>query len=56
MNNEIESINIVFKDGTIIVASVGEMKILDSTTIDQIKAAIENSGVEKKIKDSIPSG
>ncbi|MGJ4753472.1 hypothetical protein [Leptospira kmetyi] len=54
--NEIESINIVFKDGTIIVATVGDMKILDSTTINQIKTAIENSGVDQKIKDSIPSG
>ncbi|WP_170875528.1 hypothetical protein [Leptospira alexanderi] len=54
--NEIESINIVFKDGTIIVVSVEAMRIINPTTVEQIKTAIENSGVDQKIKDSLPSG
>ncbi|WP_176138125.1 hypothetical protein [Leptospira kirschneri] len=54
--NEIESINIVFKDGTIIVAKVEAMQILDPTMVGQIKNAIEKSGIEETVNGSLKVG
>ncbi|EMS89733.1 hypothetical protein [Leptospira noguchii] len=51
MNNEIESITITFKDGTIVVLGVGSMRIIDPTMVEQIKSAIENSDVGKSIQN-----
>ncbi|MDI7188395.1 hypothetical protein [Leptospira santarosai] len=54
--NEIESINIVFKDGTIIVVKAEAMRILDPSTVGQIKSAIETAGIEETVSGSLKAG
>ncbi|WP_170875496.1 hypothetical protein [Leptospira alexanderi] len=43
--NEIESITIVFRDKTVVVLDVASMRIISPAMVEQIQAAVENSGV-----------
>lgn len=45
MNNEIESITIVFKDKTVVVLGIGSMRIINPNMVEQIQAAVEKVGV-----------
>ncbi|MDI7189099.1 hypothetical protein [Leptospira santarosai] len=55
MNNEIESVTITFKDGTVIVLTVESMRIIDPTIVKQFKTAIETSGATNVIGE-LPGG
>ncbi|EMN45301.1 hypothetical protein [Leptospira weilii] len=45
MNNEIESVTIVFRDKTVVVLDVASMRIISPAMVEQIQTAVENSGV-----------
>ncbi|EMI68898.1 hypothetical protein [Leptospira noguchii] len=45
MNNEIETITIVFKDKTVVVLGVGSMRIINPDMVEQIQTEIERMGV-----------
>ncbi|EMF80055.1 hypothetical protein LEP1GSC188_4851 [Leptospira weilii serovar Topaz str. LT2116] len=47
MNNEIESVTIVFRDKTVVVLDVASMRIISPAMVEQIQTAVENAGVKE---------
>ncbi|WP_016755806.1 hypothetical protein [Leptospira santarosai] len=53
---DISSINIILKNGTMIILQVSEMAIIDSGAVNKIKEAVETSGVGQTIKETVKGG
>ncbi|EMF81423.1 hypothetical protein LEP1GSC188_4897 [Leptospira weilii serovar Topaz str. LT2116] len=47
MNNEIESVTIVFRDRTVVVLDIASMRIISPAMVEQIQTAVENAGVKE---------
>ncbi|EMF80890.1 hypothetical protein LEP1GSC188_3116 [Leptospira weilii serovar Topaz str. LT2116] len=53
---DISSINIILKDGTIIILDISKMVIIDAGAVNKIKEAVETSGVGQTIKETVTGG
>ncbi|EMN90464.1 hypothetical protein [Leptospira weilii] len=53
---DISSINIILKDGTMVIVQVSDMAVIDSGAVNKIKEAVETSGVGQTIKETVTGG